>query len=507
MAEAGKLVIASNRLPIVISGKGRKRTVRPGSGGLVTAMAPVLKNRGGIWVGWPGTSGKDDITDLLDVASKDAGYEIKPVSLTEEEIQRYYYGISNEVLWPLFHDLQSLCNFDPDNWHAYTEVNRKFAQVIADNAGPKDFIWVHDYQLIGVAQELRRMGVRSRMGFFLHIPFPSLDIFVKLPWRSEILNALTEYDLIGFQTMRDRRNFIQCLRTLTPHVSVKGKGHVVSVTMGERHIRVGTFPISIDYNDFRKRAESKDVADRAWFLHEDIPNCKIVLGVDRLDYTKGISMRIKAFQKLLDRHPELHGKITLVQVVVPSRRKIPMYEDLKTDIERLVSEVNGRYTISGWVPIHYIFRSLDKDDLLAYYRTAEVALITPLKDGMNLVAKEYCASNVEEKGVLILSEFAGAAAQLHKGAIMVNPYNIEEVAIAIYKAFIMDDRERKARMKKLRQSIRKQDIYWWVNSYLNAAIAKTLDGFPVMEDYVPVVDVGNSHDPKGNMMATSRMAY
>jgi trehalose 6-phosphate synthase/phosphatase len=499
---AGRLVIASNRLPIVISGKGRKRTVKPGSGGLVTAMAPVLKNRGGVWVGWPGTSGKDDISDLLKVASKDAGYSIKPVMLSEEDIQKYYYGLSNEVLWPLFHDLQSYCNFEPAYWETYTKVNRKFAEAIAENARPKDFIWVHDYQLICVAQELRRLGLKTKIGFFLHIPFPPLDIFVKLPWRSEILKALTEYDLIGFQTMRDRRNFIQCLRTLTPHLSVKGKGHVVSVSVGDRTIRVGTFPISIDYNDFRRRAETKDVADRAWFLHEDIPDRKIVLCVDRLDYTKGIRYRFKAFQKLLDRHPELHGKLTLVQVVVPSRAGIPVYDDIKTEIERLVSDINGRYTISGWVPIHYIYRSLDKEDLLAYYRTAEIALVTPLKDGMNLVAKEYCASNIEEKGVLILSEFAGAAAQLHKGAIMVNPYNIEEVAMALYKAYIMDDRERKSRMKKMRLSIRRQDIYWWVNSYLDAAIARRLDGFPVMEDYNPVVDVGNSdNSSNGKMMS------
>lgn len=490
---SGKLVIASNRLPIVITQEGDKRTVQPGSGGLVTAMAPVLRDRGGVWVGWPGTSDEKGIKKLLDIASKEAGYDIKPVMLTEDEIEKYYYGLSNEVLWPLFHDLQSFCNFEPAYWRVYTEVNGKFAKAIDACADEKDFIWVQDYQLIGVAQALRRMGVKSKIGFFLHIPFPPLDIFVKLPWRSEILNALTEYDLIGFQTMRDRRNFIQCLRRLKPHLSVRGKGHVVSVTMGDRTIRVGTFPISIDFNEFRKLAETKEVADRAWYIHEDMPNCKIVLGVDRLDYTKGIKYRIRAFRELLAQHPELHGKIRLIQIVVPSRRNIPIYENLKTEIERMVSEINGQYTKSGWVPIHYLYRSLDRVDLLAYYRTAEIALITPLKDGMNLVAKEYCAANIEEKGVLILSEFAGAAAQLHRGALMVNPYNIEDVALAIYKACIMDDRERKARMKRMRQSIRKYNIFWWVNSYLDAAIAKKLDGFPVMEDYQPLVETSGSN--------------
>ncbi|HER43933.1 MAG TPA: trehalose-6-phosphate synthase, partial [Candidatus Eisenbacteria bacterium] len=223
-------------------------------------------------------------------------------------------------------------------------------------------------------------------------------------------------------------------------------------------------------------------------IHEHLPNLQIILGIDRLDYTKGIIHRIKAFRNALERYPDLQRKVTLLQVVVPSRRNIPMYQDLKIEIERLVSEVNGAFTTSGWVPIHYIYRSLSKTELLAYYRTAEIALITPLKDGMNLVAKEYCAANIEENGVLILSEFAGAVAQLQKGAIIVNPYDIEEVAAAVYKAYHMDREERRIRMKKMRYQVRRQDIYWWVNSYLEAAIARSLENFPLLEDYIPRLD-------------------
>ena len=491
----GKLVIASNRLPFTIKKEKGKRRIVPGSGGLVTAMAPVLRNRGGVWVGWPGTSEKDDVSDLLDRASKDAGYVVKPVMLTKKEVRDYYYGLSNEVLWPLFHDLQSYCNFEPAYWKSYCEVNHKFANVIAVNTKPGDFVWVQDYHLVNVAHELRQLGVANKIGFFMHIPFPPLDVFMKLPWRSEILRALIDYDLLGFQTMRDRRNFIQCLRALTPHISVKGKGHVVSVTVGDRTFRVGSFPISIDYNEFKNMAESKEVADNAWYIHEDIPERQIILGVDRLDITKGIKYRIRAFGRFLEHHRELHGKVTLVQVVVPSRGKIPMYENLKTEVDQLVSEINGRFTRSGWVPIQYIYRSMDRTELLAYYRTAEIALITPLKDGMNLVAKEYCASSIEEDGVLVLSEFAGAAAQLHSYAIMVNPYDIEGVAEAIYRAYTMSHKERKNRMKRMRQSIRRYDIYWWVDSYLEAAIAKKLDRFPVGEEYLPMVEMGNSHPP------------
>ena len=472
-----KLIIASNRLPFVLERKGDSWKLVPGSGGLVTALAPVLKDRGGIWIGWPGISGSFDISDQLSIASATAGFDMKPVHLEEKDVRQYYIGLSNEVLWPLFHDLQSYCNFDPSYWQTYIDINARFAKVINENAGPDDFIWVHDYHLLCTASELKKLGATASIGFFLHIPFPPLDIFTKLPWRAEILHSMLDYDIIGFQTLRDRRNFIQCLRTFADDISIEGKGQVLTATAGERSIRIGYFPISIDYNEFSHMAESREVADAAWYIHEDIPKGKIVLGVDRLDYTKGIPYRFRAFENLLENHPDLHRKITLLQVVVPSRRNIPVYEDLKIEIERMVGEINGRFTRSGWVPIHYIFRSLSRPELLAYYRTAEIALITPLKDGMNLVAKEYCASNIEQSGVLILSEFAGAAPQMKKGAILVNPYNIKAVSDAIFEAWKMDLRERRQRMRKMQNSVAKQDIYWWVNSFLDASIARKLDDF------------------------------
>ena len=485
-----RLVIISNRLPFSLEKSDGGYKIRPGSGGLVTALAPVLRDRGGLWIGWPGTSDMGNIKKPVERASKKVGYSMIPVKLTGEEVRSYYEGFSNEVIWPLFHDLQSLCNFDPDYWDTYKAINKRFAKMIVRNTTPEDFVWVHDYHLMTVAEELRFLGMNTKIGFYLHIPFPPLDIFLKLPWRSQILRALLQYDLIGFQTLRDRRNFTQCVRALIGGASIKGKGQVVTLGIGNRELRVGSFPISIDYNEFYGSARSQEVADQAWYIHEHLPNLQIILGIDRLDYTKGIVHRIKAFRNALERYPELRQKVTLLQVVVPSRRNIPMYQDLKIEIDRLVSEVNGTFTTSGWVPIHYIYRSLSKTELLAYYRTAEIALLTPLKDGMNLVAKEFCASNIEENGVLILSEFAGAVAQLQKGAIIVNPYDIEEVAAAIYRAYYMSEEERKSRMKKMRYQVKRQDIYWWVNSYLEAAIARNLDNFPLLEDYMPRFDDG-----------------
>ncbi len=487
-----RLVIVSNRLPIALSRReDGEWVIESGSGGLVTAMAPVLRHRGGVWIGWPGAVEEDglQLDSLLHQAGRDSGYRLTPVLLTAEEKEKYYQGFSNEIVWPLFHDLTSHCVFDPSYWHVYCGVNRKFAHVLADTAGEGDFIWVHDYHLMTVAKELRQLRPSARIAFFLHIPFPPLDIFVRLPWRFQILQALLEYDLIGFQTLRDRRNFIQCVRTLVKHVTLVGKGQVVTVHVGKREVRIGTFPISIDFNEFAKLAATKEVAEKAWFLHEDLPQRQIILGVDRLDYTKGVPEKLNAFRNALRRYPELQQRVVLVQVLVPSRRDIPKYLDLKTEIERTVGEINGEFTQSGWVPIHYIFRTLDRIELCAYYRTAEIALVTPLKDGMNLVAKEYCASNLEQNGVLILSEFAGAAAQLQKGALLVNPHDTEGVADAIYEAWQMPRDARRVRMRKLRHSIRKYNIFWWVNSFLQAAIAKHLDNFPLVDDYIPKAEL------------------
>jgi trehalose 6-phosphate synthase len=482
-----RLVLVANRLPITLErSKEGWRTQTP-TGGLVTALAPVLRNRGGVWIGWPGVQEIDteDLKEALAIGSRSAGYELKAVRLTPDEVKKFYYGFSNEIIWPLFHDLQLNCNFDPAFWRIYQEVNRKFGEVIIKNAGPLDFIWVHDYHLMNVAQELRKAGVNPLVGFFLHIPFPSLDIYLKLPWRFQILRALLSYDLIGFQTLRDRRNFLHCIRTLFKNIKVSGKGQVVTLSHEGREIRVGSFPISIDYKEFVHFAATQGVAEKAWYIHEDMPNRQIILGVDRLDYTKGIPNRLEAFRNALTRYPELLGKVTLVQVVVPSREEIPEYYGLKTEIERMVGEINGQFTQSDWIPIHYIYRKLDRTELVAYYRTAEIALITPLKDGMNLVAKEYCASSLEENGVIILSEFCGSTAQLHRGALIVNPYDIEGVADAIYHGFKMDREERRRRMKKLRHSIRKQGIFWWVDSFLQAAIAADLNDFPLLEEYIP----------------------
>ena len=476
-----KLLVASNRLPVTLrpSGRGRWRA-EPGSGGLVTALLPVLRNRGGMWFGWSGTTGPARaVKSALASTGRQLGCDLSPVALSSREVAGFYHGFANEVVWPLFHDLASLCNFDPAYWRSYLNVNRRFAKALAAHAGPSDFIWVHDYHLMNVGEALRALGKRSQIGFFLHIPFPSPDIFMKLPWRAQLLRALLQYDLVGLQTQHDRRNFVACLELLGDDVRIESRGPRSAVRTARGLTKVGAFPISIDFNAFLRAAAAAEVAEKARELHRLLPRRRLVLGIDRLDYTKGIALRLRAFQELLERYPSMRGKVSLIQVVVPSRENVPEYARMKTEIEQLVGRINGAFARpGGWVPVWYEYRSLSATDLVAYYRAADIALVTPLKDGMNLVSKEYCACSIEEDCVLILSEFAGAAEQLGKGALLVNPNDVQAVAAALRSAYAMSPAERTARMRAMRRSIRRDDVFEWVQSFLEAAFARDLGGFP-----------------------------
>ena len=346
-------------------------------------------------------------------------------------------------------------------------------------------MWVHDYHLMPVARHLRDGGWKGRLGFFLHIPFPPLDVFVGLPWRFNVLHALLSFDLVGFQTARDRRNFLHCVRTLVPGAHLQGEGRVERVLIGDRMVRVGVFPVSVDFKEFAGTAATDAVSERVAGLRSEFRGQNIILGVDRLDYSKGIPHKLQGYRLALERHPELQGRVVLTQLVVPSREDIPEYYRMRAEIERLVGNIQGEFTRSGWVPIHYQYGRWDRIELIAHYRAAGIALVTPLKDGMNLVAKEFCASCLEDKGVLILSEYAGATAQLQKNALLVNPYDVEGVAAAIYRAFTMPREEARRRMRGLRDTIRKTDLDWWVETFLKAALDQDLGASAGVEIFRP----------------------
>jgi trehalose 6-phosphate synthase len=422
---SGRLVAVSNRLPVVIEQEEGRWQIGPGAGGLVTALAPVMRARGGVWIGWPGCGEEAPLEELVAAFERDQAFQLGPVPLTKEEVAKYYEGFANETLWPLFHDLLGHCQFSLENWQAYEQVNHRFAEQAAARLAPGDVLWVHDYQLLLVGRELRRLGLSQPLSFFLHIPFPSLDLFRRLPWKQEVIRAMLAFDLLGFQTLRDRRNFVQCARELVPEVQTEIHRRTTLLQHGGRTVRVGHFPIGIDFTEFNDDAETREVSEAAWYLHENLVNRQIVLGIDRLDYTKGVPERFLGFERALEKYPELLQRISFLQVVVPSRTRIAEYQSLKEKLDGHAGRIN-------------------------------------------LVAKEYCASSVEKRGVLILSEFAGAADQLHKGALLVNPYDVDGMADAIYRAFTMTAEERQRRMEWLRAEVRRHDVYRWVNSFLGS---------------------------------------
>jgi trehalose 6-phosphate synthase len=492
MADGPSLIVVSNRLPVVVStnDEGEWDTER-GSGGLITALEPVLEQRGGVWVGWPGVGGPvADLDRLLERAIAGSGYAVRSVALTHQEHEDFYLGFANQVVWPLFHDFQTQCNFEPRFWQTYVRVNRKFAETIERDARPDDFVWVHDYHLMMVGRELRADGWKGRVGFYLHIPFPPLDVFVNLPWRFQVLDALLAFDLVGFQSARDRRNFLYCVQNMVPEAWVEGEGRVRRVKVWDRTVRVGVFPVSIAFDEFAHEARGDAVSERVARLRTEYPGLTIMLGVDRLDYSKGIPHKLEGYRLALERYPELRERMVLVQLVVPSREDIPEYHQMRAEIERRVGQIQGEFTCSGWVPIHYRFGSWDKTELLAHYRAADIGLVTPLKDGMNLVAKEYCAASLEGRGVLILSEYAGATAQLQGDALLVNPYDVEGVAEAIHRAFSMPRAEVEARMQRMRDTIRRTDVGWWVDTFLKAALDQDLGESGSVEMYRPAPPEG-----------------
>ncbi|WP_373036377.1 trehalose-6-phosphate synthase [Sulfurimonas sp.] len=468
-----RLIIVSNRLPAVVKkGIEDEYKVNHASGGLVTAMTPVLKRDGGIWIGWAGNYKEEglDVEKLLREQEKDLNYKYKPVDISLNEYELYYKGFSNEVLWPLFHNVSVYCKFSEKYYKAYQKVNREFANKIMQELADEDFIWIHDYHLINTGKELRQKGVKNKIAFFLHIPFPPLETFNRMPWRLKIIKALLSYDLIGFQTEIDKKNFLEVVESLVKQYKIKHEElNITNIITKQRESRVGVFPISIDYDEFFNQAKSEEVSKMTKEIKEGYPEQKIILGVDRLDYSKGIPNRLKVYRRLLDRNPKLRKKVKLIQVIVPSREDIVKYASLKKEIEELVGEINGKFSQLGWIPIQYIYHSLSRVELLSYYRASDIALVTPLKDGMNLIAKEYCVANFDKNGVLILSEFAGAKHQFKSDALLVNPFDEDAVVNSIKRALLMQTKEKYERMENLQNIVKKFDIYWWVDMFLKTA--------------------------------------
>ena len=454
-------VVVANRLPVDRDTADEDTGWRTSPGGLVTAVAPVMKSHEGAWIGWTGVADVDFDPFRID------GMNLVPVTLTSEEVPRYYEGFSNATLWPLYHDVIVPPEFHRTWWDSYVRVNERFAQKVAEVASEGATVWVHDYQLQLVPQLVRRKRPDLAIGFFNHIPFPPYEIFAQLPWRDDILRGLLGADLIGFQRPADAANFRRAVRG---RLNFTTKGSTVNVPAGEflpeHPVRAEAFPISIDTPYLEELARDPQIIERAQQIREEVGNPKVVmLGVDRMDYTKGIRHRLKAFGELLSEGKLDIEDIVLIQIATPSRERLEQYKIIRHDVELAVGRINGEQAEVGSIAVHYLHHPYPRDEMTAFFLAADVMLVTALRDGMNLVAKEYVACRGQDNGALVLSEFTGAAEQL-TGAVMVNPHDIDNLKGGILNAIQMDDKTRARRMKQMRKKVSTDTVSIWSRNFL-----------------------------------------
>ncbi len=454
-----KTIIISNRLPIKITKNEGEYDLTVSEGGLATGLGSVYKEKNNIWIGWCGLD--VPISDEGIIIKKLATENLAPVFLTEEEIHLYYEGFSNETLWPIFHYMSTYAQYEESYWESYKRVNEKFRDAILAVAAPDDVIWIQDYQLLLLPQLIREQLPDATIGFFQHIPFPSYELFRLIPWRAELLNGMLGANLIGFHTYDDVRHFTSSATRVLP---IQTTANIIH--QDDRNITIDAFPMGIDAEKFKSLANSTEVLQIKESANGISENKKTILSIDRLDYSKGITQRLIAFEKVLVENPQYIGNITLQMLVVPSRDKIAQYIELRDGIDKLVGNINSRYRTATWHPIHYFYRSFPIEELSAFYSQAEICLVSPMRDGMNLVSKEYVASRINNTGILILSEMAGASKEL-VDALIVNPNNLQEVANAIVQALEMSPEEQRTRMISLRETVTKFDINHWVKIFMD----------------------------------------
>src|SRR5262245_57211962 len=435
-------------------------------GGLVTALEPLLRKQRGAWIGWPG------IVDGPEEPIVEEDLQLFPVRLSADDVAEYYEGFSNATLWPLYHDVIVKPIYHREWWDRYVDVNRRFAEATSRAAAEGATVWVQDYQLQLVPKMLRTLRPDLTIGFFLHIPFPPVELFRQMPWRTEIIEGLLGADLVGFHLAGGAQNFLTLARQLvgaeTSRGSVGVRSRFGAVQLKDRTVRVGAFPISIDSGELDRAARDRNVRRRAREIRAELGNPrKILLGVDRLDYTKGIDVRLKAFNELLAEGRAKRDETVLVQLATPSRERVESYQTLRNDIEREVGHINGEYAEVGHPVVHYIHRPVPRHELIAFFVASDVMLVTPLRDGMNLVAKEYVACRSDLGGALVLSEFTGAAAELRQ-AYLVNPHDTDGVKDVIEAALNQTPEEGRRRMRALRRQVLAHDVDRWARSFLDA---------------------------------------
>ncbi len=455
-----RTLIVSNRLPTKVLRQEEGLTFQPSEGGLATGLGSIYRQGDNLWIGWPGLF-VQDAAEEDHIRQELRADNMAPVFLTESEIRDFYEGFSNSTLWPTFHYFSEFSVYEQTYWDAYVRVNEKFCEAVLAQAGPEDTIWVHDYQLLLLPELLRRARPEASIGFFLHIPFPSQELIRVLPWRTELLRGMLGADLIGFHTFGYMRHFLSAVTHLLGYPAQNGQ-----IETPTRSVRVDAFPMGIDYNRYAEAAASQEAEHHMAEYREALRDTRVILSIDRLDYTKGIAQRLRAFDLLLQRYPEWRGQVSLIMLVVPSRDQVAQYADLKVEIDELVGRINAQYRSISWNPILYFYRSLPLEELAALYRLAEVALVTPMRDGMNLVAKEYVASRLDQRGVLILSERAGAAREL-SDALIINPTDVGQLVEAMHEALVMPEEEQTTRMSAMQALVKRYNVFSWTKLFMN----------------------------------------
>jgi trehalose 6-phosphate synthase len=449
-----RLVVVSNRGPyhlrVTKQGMRREKSI----GGLVTSVLPMLERIGGTWIAWGEPEGR------FAIPPQEPRFTLRNLSLTPEQVKGYYLGLSNSGLWPLCHYFLGRARYDLADWRTYEQVNQLFAQTALDESDENDVIWLHDYQLARAAHYIRQQRPSQPVLLFWHIPFPAVEVFRTFPWRRAVMEGMLACDLVGFHIQEYAHNFIE---TAVDLLGAQAEGE--TIRYGGRLVEVMARPIGIDFEAVDRDVRSSRTQTQATVLRQSVGDQSIVLGVERMDYTKGIAERIRGVERLLENQPSLTGRFCLIQIVTPSRTEVEAYQLKKREIDEAVGRVNGRFSDGVWSPVRYLYRAVSFTELLAYYRAADISLVTPLRDGLNLVAKEYVASRINCDGVLILSEFAGAARQLPE-ALLTNPYSSEDMANALERALRMSAEEQQRRMAPMRRRVAAQDIRWWAREFL-----------------------------------------
>jgi trehalose 6-phosphate synthase/phosphatase len=467
MMKPGRVIIVSNRLPVVAQRDRGPITLKPACGGVATGLHSVHKQAESLWIGWLGTPCSPTEPACAALVGELRHRRLRSVPLDVAEAHSYYDGVCNAVLWPLFHYQIDRLPVDLPEWDVYRAVNERFADAIVHEYRPGDTIWIHDYHLLLVPDLVRKRLPQARIGFFLHIPFPATDVFRITPWRDEILHGLLGADVVGFHTPAYAAHFADAVESILGLPAEGGR-----IAVGGRDVRTGAYPMGVDSEAFAHLANQRTVREERDELVGS-RQVRLLVGIDRLDYTKGIPRRLLAYERLLRDSPELHGRVRLIQVAVPSRDTVVAYQRFRKEIEEAVGRINGEYGTPAWTPIHYLHHALTREQLAALYLAADVMLVTPLRDGMNLIAKEFVATRSDSDGVLVLSEFAGAAAQLPE-AIQVNPYAIDNTAHAMAMALSMPPAERRMRMQALRARVKKADLGTWVVRFLDDLVGAPL---------------------------------